>query len=211
MIIFGKSYYKNEQKYFHLNYYDITNFDSSDLSELKFIKNRAQIIKIDDKIHRLYKLRDRPHINFYAPARIAYLSKFQRAQFEEISFGNIKNLPRSAKYVIFLNPTRKNYFVSINTMYSKLIFKSSAGIGQQSGPEKSTIAAIQRVSYKLVRFLLKNRITRAFVALTVKIDTFTSQVLKILKKFKSSIKIIYFKVIKYQHSKGLRLKKLKRL
>lgn len=117
---------------------------------------------------------------------------------------------RFLKYYLYLTPALNNYFVTLNTNYSKLIFKTSTGFFSPTQQEKLSFPTIQKLANKVITFLIQNKIFRFCVSIKTKPLKFTKKICTMLKKARV-LKPYFFKVIRFAHSKGLKGKKRRRV
>lgn len=206
MIVFGQNYHSNLEKYFHLSYYDIKDYFTKDLEfAAKLAENERYVVKINKKIFRKYQSFFVPNLIFYTYNYISELSNFKKKEFEvDVFFSYLTVKPI---YIIYFKRKRTNFFVSINSQYSRLIFKSSAGVGRIFGPEKLTAVSVKNLGKRVNNFLLENNLFKNIeIAFQSKPSFYAYKIINILTNNRL-LKLQSYRLIKFEHSKGLKLRK----
>ena len=114
-------------------------------------------------------------------------------------------------YFLYLYYTKNNFFLNLNNLDGKLIYQLTAGKTGLKGKVKKTFYAYQ-TALKLLNYYLKvNHYRFIFLVLNGKLK---SKLKLIYRKIKHKNKMLVLKsvrVVKFNHSKGLRMKKMRRL
>jgi len=131
--------------------------------------------------------------------------------FDENLFNVYKVFNFTKYYFLNLYYTKNNFFLNLNNLFGKLIYQITAGKTKLKGPKKKTFYAYE-VALALLNFYLKiNYIQYLFINGTGKLHSKLKVIYKKLKYKNRAITIKLLKTIKYNHSTGLKLKKIKRL
>ncbi len=122
-----------------------------------------------------------------------------------------KIIPQYGEFMLFLKKKKNNFYINLHLYNGKLLYTNSVGKVQFTGPKRSTLYGLEELTKKTSMFLFENKINYIRIFITSKVNKKINRVMKLLKYHYPKLRYIVNKVVKYQHSAGLKLKKLRRV
>lgn len=122
-----------------------------------------------------------------------------------------KSTPQYGEFMLFLKKRKNNFYINLHLYNGKLLYTNSVGKVHFKGPKRSTLYGLEELTKKTSMFLFENKINYIRIFITSKVNKKINRVIKLLKYHYPKLRYFINKVVKYQHSAGLKLKKLRRI
>ncbi len=178
----------------------------STVTTIKFLLKKITVV---DKLIKLYEKREKILLlrfpSFFKSVKHPKL--LTEKVFEDFE----KPIIEYGEFMLFLKKRKNNFYINLHLYNGKLLYTNSVGKVHFKGPKRSTMYGLEELAKKTSTFLAENKINYIRIFITSKVNKRINRVIKLLKSNYPKLRYIVNKVIKYQHSSGLKLKKLRRV